>query len=363
VRILHFNYIPRLSGAESLAVALATEHASQGHAVALASLAPAESSFAPLRTGLQEMAVPCLFPSAALQRFRRARWVQTVCRDFKPDVVLAHSVIPSAYVRTALLGRPSLAVVSVLHSSSEDDYEHPFFGATECLLKRRAAAIVTVTERAARNYAARFGTRSRIVTIPNGIDLDRFRFDVVARERCRAELGARPTDRVILQAGRFGPVKDQAATIRAFQQLVRRGECVHLWLAGIEEDMAYVTDVRNLCTALKLADRIRFLGPRRDMPALLAAADLFVMPSRQEAHSVAMLEALVSGIPIVASNIQPFVFAAAQPEVTLTETTDDVVFAGALMDACRAPRAVRPVDGYSIKRTAAKYMSLLEQVS
>ena len=70
---------------------------------------------------------------------------------------------------------------------------------------------------------------------------------------------------------------------------------LHLAVAGREAGTPYP----KLVQTLGIADRVHFLGFRRDMPALMRTADLFVFPSRYEACSLVLLEALASGVPVV----------------------------------------------------------------
>ncbi|MFP3534130.1 glycosyltransferase, partial [Burkholderia sp. SIMBA_042] len=87
------------------------------------------------------------------------------------------------------------------------------------------------------------------------------------------------------------------------------GHSVELWLAGLTEDPSYGDALQRLVEQHGLSGKVRFLGSRPDIPALLSAADVYVMPSQREAHSVAMIEALANGVPIVASTIPVFEFA------------------------------------------------------
>lgn len=363
MRILHFQYIPRLSGAESLATELALRHTRLGHEVAVAAFAPPESSFQGALERLRHEQVTAVFPNAPLRGPARLLWVRKVCARLGPDVVAAHSVIPSAYVRLALLAQRSPAVVSVLHSATQDDYREWRFRIPEFLLQRRAAAVVTVSPNAGRRYVSRVGGEAVVQTILNGIDVDRIRAAAPARDAWRTQLRTPAGARVVLQIGRFASVKNQDATITAFAHMRKRGFNTLLWLAGVEEDDAYLARLRALSRSLGVDGNVLFLGPRYDIPELLAAADVYAMPSRDEGHSVAMLEALASGIPVVAAPIRAFDFVRSHPAATLVDPDQSLAYADALEQAAKTERTTRDVSGYSIERTSAEYLHLFAKVT
>ena len=134
---------------------------------------------------------------------------------------------------------------------------------------------------------------------------------------------------------------------------------MELWFAGLVEDSDYEQSIKGLVRQLELTERVKFLGSRADVPELLAAADLYIMPSLQEAHSVAVLEALASGIPILASDIESFHFAAAFDGVQLVGSKDTSSFAahaGLLLSSMS--RYPRELGGYDIRSTASAYANM-----
>jgi glycosyltransferase involved in cell wall biosynthesis len=81
-----------------------------------------------------------------------------------------------------------------------------------------------------------------------------------------------------------------------------------------------------------------------------------------EAHSIGFLEALASGIPVVASRIAAFEFARDYPGVSLVDTKNPSAYAQALLDALNAPRAWRSLDGYTLHDTAESYLKIAQAV-
>ena len=104
-------------------------------------------------------------------------------------------------------------------------------------------------------------------------------------------------------------------------------------------------------------------SPRSDVAELLQASRVFAMPSRSEGHSIAFLEALASGVPVVASKIRPFSFAADFPGVHLCDPDDTRDYASALVTALREPRSLRPLGGLTLADTAARYLAVAHEVT
>jgi glycosyltransferase involved in cell wall biosynthesis len=155
---------------------------------------------------------------------------------------------------------------------------------------------VSVSEGVARYARERIGlTAKKIVVIPNGVDVDRF----PARAVDPQSLGVRHGRRFLLFVGRLDAQDQKGAS-----SLIERAPML---LNGLEEhDLVMVGNgpsaeaLRRRVAELGLQDRVHWLGWRGDVPAILAAADLLIAPSRWEGMSNAVLEAMASGKPIVA---------------------------------------------------------------
>lgn len=136
---------------------------------------------------------------------------------------------------------------------------------------------------------------SRLKLIPGGVDVRRF---ADARPIDREGIGVPADAPLLLWVGRFDPVKGLDELVEAVNRL--NDPQVYLVLAG---EGCYERAVRERVAELGLGDRVRFLGRREDVPALLAAADLFVFPSRTEGLPNALLEAMAAAKPIVTTDV------------------------------------------------------------
>jgi UDP-glucose:(heptosyl)LPS alpha-1,3-glucosyltransferase len=134
---------------------------------------------------------------------------------------------------------------------------------------------------------------SRLRVIRNGVALERFALPGRERARLRAELAC-GEDVVFLLAGSGFARKGLDTALRA---LARARVRAQLWVAGADDTRPW----RSLAQALGVEERVRFLGFRRDLPALCAAADALLLPTRYDAFANVCLEAAAAGLPVVTS--------------------------------------------------------------
>lgn len=142
----------------------------------------------------------------------------------------------------------------------------------------------------------------RITVIERGRDPGRLGApDPVRRERARERLGVSPNHEVLISVGRQEFQKGQRYLIEAMVELSRLRPNSILLIAGRRGHAS--EDLELLWRETELGDRVRFLGFVEDVPEILAAADLFVLPSLYEGLPGALIEAMALGLPIVATDI------------------------------------------------------------
>lgn len=144
----------------------------------------------------------------------------------------------------------------------------------------------------------------QVVYIPGvGVDLQRFAPDRAARLAKRKELGLGEEEFALLSVGELIPRKNHALVLEALARLRREGklEKIRYLICGRGKIEA---ELRQKAEALGVADRVAFLGYRKDVPQLCNACDLFVFMSLQEGLPVALMEAMACGLPVVCSRIR-----------------------------------------------------------
>ena len=134
--------------------------------------------------------------------------------------------------------------------------------------------------------------------VPNGIDLEEFKYSQDVHDSMRAEFGLK-NQKIIGHVGRFNYQKNHEFLIESFALIAEARKDVTLVLVGEGE---LLDEVRLQVKKLGLEDRVVFAGSRADMPRLYAGFDLMLFPSRFEGLSIALLEAQASSLPIVAAD-------------------------------------------------------------
>lgn len=146
-----------------------------------------------------------------------------------------------------------------------------------------------------------FGT-DNFTVVRNAIDVDAYAFDEARRKRARAGLGIAAPAPVVGHVGRFDPVKNHAFILEAFSELLKLHPDAVLLLAG---DGELRPDAERRASELGITDSVRFLGVRSDIPNLMQAMDVFILPSLYEGLPLVLVEAQASGLPCVISDSVP----------------------------------------------------------
>jgi glycosyltransferase involved in cell wall biosynthesis len=165
---------------------------------------------------------------------------------------------------------------------------------------RRVDGLIAVSEEVADAVAREIAPPpNKLTVIANGVDVARFALPG-DRGHVRSALGLPQNARLIALVGTFKPQKGQRQLIEAAETVVPAFPDAHILLLGDGELRA---ELQARAATSPVAARIHFLGSRADVPELLAACDIFVLPSLWEGLPIALLEAMASGLPSVASAV------------------------------------------------------------
>jgi glycosyltransferase involved in cell wall biosynthesis len=316
MNILFVNHTGAASGAEFALMRLV--HAVRAeHRVAVA--CPAVGPLAELvdAAEVERFSVPAFEASLRLHPVRTPVGIGRLCaataalRRVTPrfGADLLHANTPRAGLMCALasrLGGPPLVVRA---------HEHVPLTAvgrlTRFVLAHSASAIVAVSQDTARKFNE--GLEHPLAThVYNSFDRERFDCDRVELDGLREELHIAPDAALLGQVAQITPWKGQDTSIRALEELRRGGLDAHLLIVGgiafagkgvRYDNHGYLRDLHQLVNELGVGEAVHFLGSRPDVPRILRALDLSMLPSWSEPFANVMLESMAMGTPLLVSDV------------------------------------------------------------
>ncbi len=229
-----------------------------------------------------------------------AAFSQTV-EEFVPDIVLSAWMYPDACAVAGLCAETGLSHVMIAQGTDVHYY---------LSMKKRRRSILTAAEQSLgvitrsenlKEQLLSLGVPSdKVRTIYNGVDLDLF--CVQDRNECRKHLGLPMDSAVILFVGHFFAVKDPLNLVEAFAKVCSQRPHCKLIMIGAGP---LAEEVRSLAEKLGIADRVALPGEQSQekIAEYMAAADLLVVPSRNEGAPNVIREAFACGLPVVATDV------------------------------------------------------------
>jgi glycosyltransferase involved in cell wall biosynthesis len=212
-------------------------------------------------------------------------------------VIHTHNFQPLVYAGAASFARPRAPIVATAHGFGTWDGWR-FTRQLQAVLRRKTT-LVAVSPELRAFLVGRGWPEDRVTLILNGIDTGAFR-PPADRAALRAALGVKEDERLVGCVGRLSPEKDHANLVRAMARVVAREPRARALLVG---DGACRPELEALAASLGLGERVGFLGERGNIGAFLGALDVYCLPSKTEGTSISLLEAMASGLPIVATAV------------------------------------------------------------
>jgi glycosyltransferase involved in cell wall biosynthesis len=305
MRIVYLLSSLGVGGAEKQALAVSERMAKRGHTVALVVLMPRLPEEWPTAIRAVHLDVRKT-PASVLRGFTRGR---DFLREFRPDLVHSHSFHANIFARLLRMAGPPFVVLSTVHNVYEGRWWRMVaYRLTDSLSRRTVAVSEAAAQRFTRLKAV---PKRKCSVILNGIDLNDtdvagFAPDAERSARMRAEFGisaaAANSDFVWLAVGRLAPAKDYPNLLHAFAAVRAQRPDAQLWVAG-DPRGDQRAPLESLAKELGVDGAVRWLGLRRDMPALLDAADAFVLGSAWEGMPLAVGEAMAMEKPVVATDV------------------------------------------------------------
>ncbi len=288
--------IPTLGvgGAERIVGLLAKALVVLGHHVDVVVLGASEGSWIEAELAEAGISTTYLGKGAGFEAAVVGRLSAALLR-LRPDVVHTHLHVLK-YLLPARAAWPGCRVVHTLHNLAQNEA----VGADIKLQKvafRAGVAPVAIGDAVAESFAEVYGFDAPYV-IPNGIPVADFRAGPEAAAAVRREVGVAAETPLFLVVGRLNEQKNHALLLDAFAD--PRLASAALLVVG---DGELRGDLVSQAARLGLSERVRFLGIRKDVPRLLAAADAFVLSSDWEGNPLVVMEAMAAARPVIATAV------------------------------------------------------------
>lgn len=282
-----------MGGAEKVVTSLADALAAKGHDVCIAYLM-GTAEVLPTNASIKVISLGMVSKIDAVTAFFKLR---RLIRDFQPDVVHSHMLHANILARLVKLVTPIARLISTAHASNEG-------GKLRMLAYRLTDALADMSTNVSEDAVAAFikakaARPGRMIAVYNGIAIDSFSFNAVAKLRIRQELLIDENCSLLLAVGRFHEHKDYPNLFHALAQMPVNGLHCQLCIAGDGPLRGYL---EALAVQLRIADCVQFLGIRRDVADLMSAADIFVLSSSSEGFSLVVAEAMACERVVVATD-------------------------------------------------------------
>ena len=294
--------------------------------------------------------------------------LRRLVRQRKIDVIVAHLYGSAIYA--SLLGRITrVPVVSVMHGQSDVAESDRLASLRSGIVRKGSRKVIFVSEHLKDYLGPRLRlAESQCAVIPNGVDTQVFR---PSRDRSlRSELALADDAIVVGAIGNIRPPKAYAVLLRAARILLDRSQRFHFIIAGdCSNDLS--RELIELSRSLGIEQQLSFLGLRTDVARILNNLDAFVLSSRTEGFSIACIEAMACGIPVVATRSggpeeiledgAGILVPTDDPEA-IAQAVDDVTSSKDLAEALTTKALKRVQHRYSLGGMVSQYEALLDSL-
>ena len=211
------------------------------------------------------------------------------------DIIHCH-LFPVLYwtALAKLLGNNQQKMIFTEHNTENRRLNNLAFLQVDKFIYRYYDKVIAITPQVKQVLINKLNlSNQKVEVIYNGIDVEKF----ATATSYQKSMFFDDTDKIIIQVSRFQKQKDQQTVIRALSDLP---ENYKLLLVG---DGELKTDCQALANELNLQHRVKFLGVRMDVPALLKTADIVIQSSHWEGFGLAAVEGMAAGKPVIASDV------------------------------------------------------------
>ena len=295
-RAVHLCHPAAFGGLESVVQGLGKALQGAGHEVEIVAVVSPTDDVSPFISPLQGAGVPVHLIRCPPRRYlREIREVRERILTLRPQVLHTHGyradILHSTWAR-----RAGLRLVTTMHGYSKMGGMTGLWEWLQLRFARHFDAVIAVSSELSRHLVAQGIPKSRIHVIPNAWIPPQ---EPLGREDARKALGLSEEVLVIGWVGRLVQIKDCDLFLKALTELNDHRP----WHAAILGDGPERTRLENLAKTLELGGRVTFFGAVPDAGRFMSAFDLLALTSKSEGTPMSLLEAMGSGIPVVATSV------------------------------------------------------------
>ena len=341
-----------VGGAEHVVINLSDELAKLGHEVKIAYLTE-PAVVLPSNPNVKLISIGMNSYKDCLAAYFKLR---VITKFFKPDVIHSHMVHANIITRLLRLTIKIPKIISTAHSTHEG-------GILRMLAYRLTDKLADISTNVSNQAVEEFITKGavkpgRIICVANGIDTDKFTFNIQARNKIRLELAV-DDKKIILAVGRLEVEKDYSSLLNAIKIIIKNRQDFKVVIVG---DGSLRDSLKELAKKLDIEYFIDFLGIRSDVRDLMSASDIFVLSSAWEGFGLVVAEAMACERFIIATD-SGGVREVVGTNGVLIEPKNHVVLANELNNALNLSAEEHAKIGYAARKHIINNYSLNTQVN
>ena len=233
------------------------------------------------------------------KKFTVAREVGIFLRAHRYDIVHIHSLSDTMMALISAEADKSGATKVIVHShcgGQTESIRHKALVFVSSMIMSRHVDIYCACSKHAADWKFTAKYARKAVIIKNGIDDERYLFDLEKRRKVRTKLGYKNDDFIVGHVGRFTYQKNHPFLIEIFSEVIKRDDSARLLLVGEGEDRERI---QKLVNSKGLKGKVTFTGPVSNVEDYMMAMDVFVLPSRFEGLPIVGIEAQASDLPVI----------------------------------------------------------------
>ncbi len=316
MKILFYSHTGEVSGAENILL-LMLKKLNRTRFTPVA-VCPGEGGLA---DEMRELKIPCKTVQTLEARFtwridrlftylisffRTMKQLRKEILDEKPDLIHANSIRAGLVATSATIGTK----IPVFWHLQDELKTHPISTSIRLFVAfSKRTRLISASQATADSFYGKLlkliGKNVPLRVVHNAIELEKFEFDPANRTKIRGEFDLSESEYVLGIVGQITPRKGQLELVKTFAETLEKCPSSTLLIVGkpmFNQDHEYLQKIKNSIKELGLRERVKLLGLRNDVPAIMQALDVLVVNSKSEALVVVGIEAMACGTPVIATD-------------------------------------------------------------